>query len=221
MPEHQTEPYLTVALSTKVEEDFVAPLTALRGSLEILRDVPDLADDERQRFVETALKGCSRLETAVAELAETAYAAGKKALAAKPASSSSATQQRYAKRITVHDDMQVLELDFSDFEFSDSKIVDAFYDEIEQHIEASGRDWYFLVNFRNCRVWPEAWIAFAHRGKKISVNSALGTVRYAEDPEAAQTDAEQDGSSSFNPDMCTSRSSALAKINKMKDAPSN
>ena len=29
----------TLALSTKVEEDFVSPLTSLRGALEILRDV--------------------------------------------------------------------------------------------------------------------------------------------------------------------------------------
>ena len=46
-------------------------------------------------------------------------------------------------------------------------------------LEDTGRKWHLLVNFRDCRVWPEAWVAFAHRGKKAAVNYAIDTVRYA------------------------------------------
>ena len=59
MSEDRSKPQTTLALSTKVEEDFVAPLTSLRGSLEILRDIPDLSEEERRRFLETALRGCN------------------------------------------------------------------------------------------------------------------------------------------------------------------
>ena len=71
MPEDDAPPHPTLALSTKVEEDFVAPLTAVRGSLEILRDFSDLGADERLRFIETALGGCARLEKGIGELART------------------------------------------------------------------------------------------------------------------------------------------------------
>ena len=40
----------TEALGTKLEQDFVAPLTAVRGALELLRDFPDMSELERERF---------------------------------------------------------------------------------------------------------------------------------------------------------------------------
>ena len=60
---------VTLALNTKLEKDFVAPLTAVRGALEILRDFPDLDARERQQFVETALESCSRLTVGINDLA--------------------------------------------------------------------------------------------------------------------------------------------------------
>lgn len=218
MGEDQSNPYPTLALNTKVEEDFVAPLTALRGSLEILRDFPELAEDERLRFVETALRGCGRLEQAVKELGEAVYAAGKKAQASAAASVTPEEYKRYSERIKVLKVTDTIEIDFADFEFSSSRIVNHFYDVLEELIEASGSKWYFLVNYRNCRVWPEAWVAFAHRGKKVNVNYSLGTVRYTE-PEAGN-----DGSDttprrdSFDPDMFASRETAMARLMEMKQA---
>ena len=58
MAEERPSPSPTLALSTAVEEDFVSPLTSLRGALEILRDYPDLAEVERSQFVSLALEGC-------------------------------------------------------------------------------------------------------------------------------------------------------------------
>jgi hypothetical protein len=42
MFEDQQASISTLTLSTKVEEEFVSPLTAIRGALEILRDFPAL-----------------------------------------------------------------------------------------------------------------------------------------------------------------------------------
>lgn len=46
----------TLALSTWLEEFFVSPSAAVRGSLELARDRPDMAADERAAFIEAALR---------------------------------------------------------------------------------------------------------------------------------------------------------------------
>lgn len=216
MPKHRPSPPSTLALSTKVEEDFVSPLTSLRGALEILRDVPDLSQDERDRFLTTALRGCARLEQSVQDLAKTVYAAGQQA---EPSAGPSDDRYRtYASRVHVLDDMDMIEINFSGFAFSSSKIVNEFYDVIEQIIDDSGRDWYFVVNYGDCNIWPEAWVAFAHRGKRINVTHSLGTVRYASRDEAedgSQTDFRSD---SYDPNLFESREAAVAKIEEMKSA---
>jgi len=84
-------------------------------------------------------------------------------------------------RIELDPDAGVAEIDFGGFTFADSRIVDGFFDAIEERIAASGRTkWYFLVNYQNCQVMSEAWIAFANRGKKLASVCSLGSVRYVE-----------------------------------------
>ncbi len=210
----------TLALSTKVEEDFVAPLTSLRGALEILRDFQDLSDDERDRFIETALRGCAKLEQSVEDLAKTVYAAGQQAELPLSAELSQDGYGVYASRVQVRDQMEVIEIDFSDFAFTNSEIVNDFYDVIEHIIDETGRDWYLAVNYTDCSIWPEAWVAFAHRGKRVNVTHSLGTVRYT-----VRDDAEVDGhidlrSENYDPNQVHSRDAALARIEEMKSAAS-
>ena len=100
------------------------------------------------------------------------------------------------------------DFDYSSFVFSSAAVVNEFYDVIEWIVDRTGRDWYFVVNFRDCTVWPEAWVAFAHRGKRINVSHALGTVRYAE-----RDDDEEGG---HDPDLLGSREAAFARIEAMK-----
>ena len=202
MPEEPPSSKSTLALNTRVERDFVAPLTAARGALEILRDFPDLEDGERQRFVTTALHSCTQLEHAIEQLSASVYAAAQQTKPARPAE-----QGQYAKRITRHDDIDIIELDFSDFVFANSDVVNEYYDVIDETARSSGRAWYFLVNFRNCSVWPEAWVAFAHRGKKVAVNFALGTVRYGQDNTSGAR---------MDPNSMATREAALARIEELK-----
>lgn len=195
-PRHET-----LALSTKLEEDFVSPLTAVRGALEILRDYPDLPEGERVRFAEAALRGCARLETSVRHLGETVYGDRDAAEANRPPAS------EHTKRVHVNAADGVIEIDLSGLVFSSSALVDEFFDVTDEIIEATGKDWYFVVNY-GCRIWPEAWVAFAHRAKKINVNFSLGTIRYVDvsgdDPWAKA--AAQD------PTILSSRAEALAEI---------
>ena len=198
----------TLALNTKVEEDFVAPLASLRGSLEILRDFTDLSSKERQRFVDTALRDCGRLAKSIEELSRSVYAAGQHG---KPETESRTAE--FEARVQFHQDIQVMEISFADFVFNSSTLVDDFYNFLEQQIGSSGHRWYFLVNYGNCSVWPEAWVAFAHRGKKLKVLFSLGTARY--DETAGDGDATSGQSA---PDIFGSRDAALKFLQDSREA---
>ena len=209
-------PHATLALSTKVEEDFVAPLAALRGALEILRDFSSLEADERMRFIETALRSCARLQKGVDELARTVYAAGHQTLSASHEAGEDAPLTgagRYAGHVRFIDDLDVVEIDFAGLEFRSSKIVNEFFDVVEKLVEATGRRWYFLVNYGGYSVWPEAWVAFAHRGKRLNVTFSRGTARYEE---SAGNGVER--SREFDPSILGTREAALARIEQMKSA---
>ncbi|MEM7023260.1 MAG: hypothetical protein AAF637_11820 [Pseudomonadota bacterium] len=216
MSQAQPSPPSTLALSTKVEEDFVAPLTSLRGALEILRDIPDLSQEERARFLGTALRGCARLEQSVEDLAKTVYAAGQSTPTKTSATPSSEQHDRFARRVHVLTEIDTIEIDFGGFTFDNTATVNEFYDVIEAVIEATGRSWYLVVNYRECSIWPEAWVAFAHRGKRLNATLSLGTVRYAD----ADSAASESRSFSSDPDMYASRDAALARIEEIRLARS-
>ena len=215
-PEEPDASYPPLALSTRLEEDFVSPLTAVRGVLEILRDFPDLGLPQRQRFVETALLECARLEKGVEHLASTVYAAAQRDLGDAAEPEPSVEPPEHTQRIQFIDGDDTIELDLSGFEFSSSKVVNEFYDVLDRIIEATGRSWYFVVNYRDCTIWPEAWVAFAHRGKKVKVSYSLGTVRYIERDPADVGAANEAGESVDDPDMYSSREQALAHISSLR-----
>ena len=202
---------LTLALNTTLEREFVTPLTSIRGALEILRDFPDLPSAQRERFLANALGDCTRLELGVEQLASTVYSAGERQRMEEPHVTSVDSDSEYADRIHFFPDSQIIEVDFSDLEFSDSKLVNEFYNLLDRMIESTGQRWYIAVNYHNCSVWPEAWVAFAHRGKKVNVSYSLGTVRYYD---ASKPDAE--ACHPYDPDLLGSREAALAHIEELR-----
>lgn len=204
---------LTLALNTTLEREFVSPLTSIRGALEILRDFPDLPGEQRERFLANALEDCTRLELGVEQLASTVYSAGDRHQMELPQIEQDEASSAYADRIQFRTDQQIIEIDFSDLEFSSSKLVNEFYNLLDRMIERTGQRWYIAVNYHKCSVWPEAWVAFAHRGKKVNVSYSLGTVRYYD---ASKPDAES--CHPYDPDLLTSRSAALARIEEMRHA---
>ena len=212
MSEDNAHPHPTLALSTKVEEDFVAPLAAVRGALEILRDFSSLEAGERLRFIETALGGCARLQQGVDDLARTVYAAGQRTPARSTEDGGDpAGDSGFAGHIHFFADRDIVEIDFAGIEFRSAKVVDSFFDVVERLVGATERRWYFLVHCGGYSVWPEAWVAFAHRGKKLNVAFSRGTARY--DESSASGD---DGTGKFAPDHFATREAALARIEQMK-----
>lgn len=127
-------------------------------------------------------------------------------------------QPDYDKRILFLSDLDVMEADFSDFTFTSPADVHAFYDELDARIAATGRKWFFLVNYRDCHIYPEAWITFANRGKKLNLAWSLGSVRYAARPETEVEIEARAEAESFDPNLFASRDAALAEIARMRAA---
>jgi len=202
----------TLALNTEIEEDFVSPLTAMRGALEILRDYPDLGADERRQFVDMALDRCGRLEAAVRRLATTVYAAANRAEGG-PTDASSAGAAEDLARIYFNAEHDLVEIDFSGIVFDGSNAVNAFYDLLDRQVAATGRRWHFIINYENCAIWPEAWVTFAHRAKRAQAAYADATVRYA-DPD----DAHSRTADAADPNFVGSRAAAIARIAEIRAA---
>ena len=196
-----------ISLSTTLEEDFISPVTAMRGALELLDDNPGMDAADRQRFVARALTECKRLQESVLRLSKSVYAAAERTGDgdAPPEAAPEADP-----RIRTDAGTGILELDLSDIVFDSAATVNALFDRVDQTVIASNRQWYFVVNVRNCLVWPEAWVSYAYRTKKIRVNYTLGMVRYSEPGhgEAASDD----------PAILPSREAALARIGEMRGA---
>lgn len=213
MPKEASTAHLTLALNTTLEREFVSPLTSIRGALEIMRDFPDLSIEERSRFLNNALQDCARLELGVEHLASTVYTAVNSQDEDQSEAKQAETDSGYADRIQFFEELQVVEIDFSEFVFTSSKMVNDFYDLLDQLIESTGQLWYIVVNYHNCRIWPEAWVAFAHRGKKVNVSYSLGTVRYYD---ASEDD--DDSTLLSDPELLASRDEALAHIEALRKA---
>ena len=88
------------------------------------------------------------------------------------------SERSIAQRLTIHEDRETLEVDFSGMTFAGAAEVEAFYDVVDARVGESGSRWYFLVNYEDCTIVPEAWAAFAERGKRANISYGLGTVRF-------------------------------------------
>ncbi len=126
------------------------------------------------------------------------------------------TDEIFQDRITFHPDLQVMEVDFSDLTFDMSKPVNVFYDEIARQLEATGQKWFFLVNYRDCNIMPEAWIAFAHRGKAVNLAYSLGSARFAASSATTENILERSKKENFDPNLFPSRRVALAHLRDLK-----
>lgn len=119
----------------------------------------------------------------------------------------------FDRRITFHDTLQVMEADFSGFNFDTSHMVNAFYDRIEQRIRDSGEDqWFFLVNYSGSRIDPSAWLAYSRRGKALNLAHSMGSVRF-DASETTRRQIERDAKTeAFDPNLFADRGRALARL---------
>ncbi len=176
----------SLALNTALENDFVSPLTSLQGAIELLRDFPDMPAEERKPFFDMALEDCARLSRGIDRLAATVYAAGEQT-GSEEAEDIEEENLIARERIRFYPDLEVVEIDYHEFAFTSASDVHNFYDSFDRMVEATGRKWYVVMNYVGISIWPEAWVAFAHRGKKVNEMYSLGTFRYTDEADAASS----------------------------------
>nr|WP_309503983.1 hypothetical protein [uncultured Roseovarius sp.] len=126
---------------------------------------------------------------------------------------STADDAELDRRITFHDDIQTMEVDFSDFHFGGSEIVNRFYDRLEARIDATGEpQWFFMINLNGTRIDPAAWIAYSRRGRALNLAHSMGSVRYDASEETRQQIIRAANTEAFDPNLFADRKAALARI---------
>jgi branched-chain amino acid transport system ATP-binding protein len=126
------------------------------------------------------------------------------------------TDRTHSERITFHDAIATMEVDFSSMTFADAAQVNAFYDEVDRRLAATGQRWFFLVIYTDCVIAPDAWDRFAERGKGTNVNHGRGSVRV--DAKAQTRDAirRSAGVESFRSNIYDTRDQALLALGEMR-----
>lgn len=122
----------------------------------------------------------------------------------------------FTDRLTFHPDIDVMEVDFSEMVFHVTSDVHQVYDEVERQLKERGKKWYFLVNYRECKIMSEAWIAFAHRGKIVNIGYSLGSARFAAEEETGSEILERSRREKFDPNLFDSKDAALEHLADMR-----
>jgi branched-chain amino acid transport system ATP-binding protein len=119
-------------------------------------------------------------------------------------------------RIIFHDAIDAMEVDFAEMTFSGPTDVDAFYDEVDRVLAATGRRWYFLIVYEGCVITPAAWERFAARGKQTNVAHGLGTVRVGASEQTRKAIREDAGREMFRANMFGTRDQAMLALGEMR-----
>jgi branched-chain amino acid transport system ATP-binding protein len=122
----------------------------------------------------------------------------------------------YSERIIFHDAIETMEVDFSRMSFADEGAVDAFYDEVDRLLGATGRRWFFLVIYTDCVIEPNAWDRFAERGKGTNVNHGRGSVRVDARAQTREAIRQSAGRESFRSNIYDTRDQALLALGEMR-----
>jgi len=119
-------------------------------------------------------------------------------------------------RISFHEDLQIMEADFSDFDFASSAIVNAFYDCLEERIAQTGEEkWFFLVNLCGTRIDQSGWLTYSRRGRDLNLAHSMGSVRFDASDITRKQIERAANTEAFDPNLFTNREEAIARIGQL------
>jgi hypothetical protein len=119
-------------------------------------------------------------------------------------------------RITFHDELQIMEADFSDMHITDSEQVNHAYDALEQAIANSGEEkWFFLVNYSGTKIEQAAWFAFSLRGKDLNLAHSQGSVRFDVGEATRKEIARRANTEEFDANLFSNRDDAIKRISEL------
>jgi branched-chain amino acid transport system ATP-binding protein len=122
----------------------------------------------------------------------------------------------FQERIVFHDAIETAEIDLSQLTFATAADVDAFYDEVDRRMGATGRRWYFLVNYEGCVIATEAWDRYSARGKATNIAYSLGTVRIGASEQTRGAIRERAGREMFRANIFSTRDQAMLALGEMR-----
>jgi branched-chain amino acid transport system ATP-binding protein len=120
------------------------------------------------------------------------------------------------ERVTFHEAIETMEVDFSDMTFEDVDQVDAFYDAVDRRLAATNRRWYFLVIYTGCVITARAWDRFATRGKHTNITYGMGTVRVGASAQTRQAIREDAGRAMFRANIFENRDQAMFALGELR-----
>ena len=121
-----------------------------------------------------------------------------------------------ADRIRFHDDLEILEVDFSHLSFTSPEQIDAFYHEVDRQLAATGRRWYFLVHYVDCVIAPQVWDHFAACGKQANITYSLGSVRVGASTATHEAIRERARREQFRSNLFATRDEGLVALAEMR-----
>lgn len=121
-----------------------------------------------------------------------------------------------AGRVTFDEAAEVMEVDLSRLTITNSKDAAQVFDFVEKKLKETGLRWFFLLNMDGCRIYDEAWISWASRGKKLNLKWSMGTVRYNTGTKTEETIRMRAESQGFRPNVRSDRELALERLAEMK-----
>jgi len=117
------------------------------------------------------------------------------------------------QRIHFLDDLQVMEVDFSNLHLDSTAEVNAFYDRVEERVHNTGEDlWFFMINYSGSRIDPGAWFAFSRRGKVLNQAHSMGSVRFDASDETRRQIERSAGTENFDANLLADRDSAIERL---------
>lgn len=120
------------------------------------------------------------------------------------------------RRITFHDELQIMEADFSHLHFDTTQMVNLFYDRLEARIAETGEElWFFLVNLNDTRIDPVPWTDYSRRGRALNQAHSQGSVRFDASDITRKQIERAANTENFDPNLFTNREAALARIAEM------
>jgi branched-chain amino acid transport system ATP-binding protein len=123
---------------------------------------------------------------------------------------------RFRGRIRIIEAIEALEVDFSNIAFTSKDDIDEFYDDVDRLLGATGRRWYFLVDYTGCTIADDVWDHFGERGKHSNITYGLGTVRFGLSDSTRQAIRTHAMLTQFRANVFDTREEALAALGDLR-----
>ncbi|WP_373355451.1 hypothetical protein [Pseudoroseicyclus sp. CXY001] len=130
--------------------------------------------------------------------------------------SDSPSEEALAGRLSFHEAVEIAELSYRGLDIATSAEANALFDALERRLAETGEAlWFFLLDQRDYRVEPSAWMAFARRGSDLRAAHAQGLARWDDSAITARQIARTAGTDLADPTLFASREAAWAHLRSL------